>query len=83
MKVSERGTPKSLKEAIRNGVDEFDEQPFESNEDIKKEDLVTVVQAHVTDFLAQKLFAAAMQAELKPAGFKEKEIHLLYKRITK
>lgn len=82
MSVAERGTPKTLKEAIQNGVDEFDEQPFEEGEEIRKEDLVTVVQAHVTDFLAQKLFAAAMKAELKPEGFKEKEMHLLYKRIT-
>ena len=83
MSVAERGTPKTLRDALRNGVDEFDEQEFESDEDIKKEDLVETVYNHVTDFLAQKLMAAAIQADMSKNGYREKELHALFKRITK
>jgi len=67
-----RGTPKTLKEAIQNGIDEFKE--------IGKEDEAYFVAIHVKDFLSQAFTISMHHIERLPH---QMDFLHLFQRITK
>jgi len=56
-----QGTPKTIEQAIRNGVDDWMNQPG-SLEDY--EELADIIKQHVQDFLAQKFGSAYLNQQI-------------------
>lgn len=52
------GTPKTLEQAIKNGLLQAESQGFE-----KQGEIVEIIRAHIIDYLAQKFGAAMLQVE--------------------
>lgn len=67
-----RGTPKTLNQAIINGLEAYG---FQNNEK-----LAQFIEPHIKDFLAQKFSVAGMKVQDEKL---EAEIHQLFQKITK
>jgi predicted XRE-type DNA-binding protein len=51
---TQKGTPKSLEQAIGNALDELKQKEIDVNFHIAKNDPVLIIKKHVQDFIAQK-----------------------------
>lgn len=76
-KIKDRGTPKTLEEAIQNAFDEWLDT-FVSHlgsESVQRK----LVKDHVRDFAAQKFTVAILKARKTP--YTDHDLHLLFKGI--
>lgn len=69
-------TPKNLRSAIDNALNEY----LESDKAIKRSEFISMVRAHVKDYLSQKFTTAILISHDKPLD--DVELQLLFKQCT-